>query len=130
MLNYGYGILASRTWAALLHAGLDPFAGMLHADRSGKPSLVLDLMEELRAPAVDRAVLAYVRLGRPVRFDGNFLDEETRRAIADAVLERLEAPVVIGGKKYQLGSVVQRQARAVATAVRGEGGYKPFAMTW
>ncbi|MBK8252405.1 MAG: CRISPR-associated endonuclease Cas1 [Polyangiaceae bacterium] len=130
MLNYGYGILSSRCWAALLHAGLDPFAGMLHADRSGKPSLVLDLMEELRAPAVDRAVIAHVRLGQPVRFEGNFLDDSTRKAIAAAVLERLESPVMIAGKKYQLGSVVQRQARAVANHVRGEEPYKPFAMTW
>lgn len=130
LLNYGYGILTSRAWAALLHAGLDPFAGMLHADRSGKPSLALDLMEELRAPAVDRAVLAHVRLGQPVRFEGAFLDDATRRAIATAVLERLEAHVTIEGRKLQLGSVVQRQARAVATHVRGEGEYKPFAMTW
>lgn len=130
LLNYGYGILTSRAWAALLHAGLDPFAGMLHADRSGKPSLALDLMEELRAPAVDRAVLAHVRLGQPVRFEGAFLDDATRRAIASAVLERLEAPVTIAGRKLQLGSVVQRQARAIATHVRGEGEYKPFAMTW
>jgi len=130
LLNYGYGILASRTWATLLLAGLDPFAGMLHADRSGKPSLVLDLMEELRAPAVDRAVLAHVRLGRPVRFDGPRLDEDTRKLIAEAVLERLDAKVTVAGRSVQLGSVLQRQARAIATHVRGEGAYKPFAMTW
>lgn len=87
-------------------------------------------MEELRAPAVDRAVLAHVRLGQPVRFEGAFLDEATRRAIAAAVLERLEAQVTIAGRRLQLGSVVQRQARAIATFVRGEGEYKPFAMTW
>jgi CRISPR-associated protein Cas1 len=130
LLNYGYGILASRAWAALLLAGLDPFAGMLHADRSGKPSLVLDLMEELRPPAVDRAVLAHVRLGKPVAFDGARLGDETRRAIADAVLERLVATVTVAGRKLQLGSVLQQQARAVAVHVRGEGAYKPFAMTW
>ena len=130
LLNYGYGILASRTWAAILHAGLDPFAGMLHADRSGKPSLVLDLMEELRAPAVDRAVLSYVRLGRPIRFEGSQLDEESRKNIAEAVLERLAAPVTVQGRKVLLGSIVQRQARSLATHVRGEGSYKPFAMTW
>lgn len=129
-LNYGYGILSSRVWAALLHAGLDPFAGMLHADRSGKPSLVLDVMEELRAPAVDRAVLAHVRLGKSLGFDGSRLDEPTRKAVAEGVLERLEAKVTVAGRKVQLGSVLQRQARAIATHVRGEGDYQPFAMTW
>lgn len=130
LFNYGYGILSSRVWAALLHAGLDPFAGMLHADRSGKPSLVLDLMEEFRAPAVDRAVLAHLRLGKPTRFDGKLLDEPTRRAIADAVRERLEGPVVVSGERLRLASVVQRQARAIAAHVRGEERYRPFAMTW
>jgi CRISPR-associated protein Cas1 len=60
MLNYGYGILYGNVWGAVLnagleHAGLEPFAGFLHVDRSGKPSLVLDLVEEFRQPVVDRA---------------------------------------------------------------------------
>lgn len=130
ILNYGYGILYSRVWAATLHAGLDPFAGFLHTDRPGKPSLVLDLVEELRAPVVDRAVLAYVGLGRPVRFDGKRLDDETRRAIADAVLERLDAPVRYRGRALRLSSVVQHQARSLATFLRGEGQWRGFTMYW
>jgi CRISPR-associated protein Cas1 len=41
-------------WGAALNAGLEPFAGFLHVDRPGKPSLVLDLVEEFREPVVDR----------------------------------------------------------------------------
>ncbi len=44
-LNYGYGILYSHIERAVLLAGLDPYAGFVHVDRSGKPSLVLDLIE-------------------------------------------------------------------------------------
>ncbi|MBI4917067.1 MAG: CRISPR-associated endonuclease Cas1 [Acidobacteria bacterium] len=130
LLNYGYGILASRVWAAVMLAGLDPFAGLLHVDRPGKPSMVLDLMEELRAPVVDRAVLAHVRLGQPVRFENRYLSDDTRRAIADAVLERLEGRVTVKGERHALASVVQQQARRVASFVRGEAEYRPFAMTW
>lgn len=130
LLNYGYGILASRTWAALMLAGLDPFAGFLHVDRSGKPSLVLDAMEEMRPCAVDRAVLAHVRLGQAVRLEGGRLDDATKKAISAAVLERLEGPVTRQGRRLQLGSVLQQQARSIAAAVRGDHGYKPFAMTW
>ncbi len=130
LLNYGYGILTSRVWAAVMLAGLDPFAGFLHADRPGKPSMVLDLIEEMRAPVVDRAVLAYVRLGQRVSFEGALLDEPTRKAIASAVVERLESSVVVRGRKMRVGSVVQQQARSVATFVRGEGKYRTFSMAW
>ena len=50
-LNYGYGILYSHVWGAAMNAGLEPFAGFLLVDRSGKPSLVLDLVE--RVPPTD-----------------------------------------------------------------------------
>src|SRR5260370_8880229 len=35
LLNYGYGILYSHVWGALVNAGLEPFAGYLHVDRPG-----------------------------------------------------------------------------------------------
>ena len=47
-----------------MNAGLEPFAGFLHVDRPGKPSLVLDLVEEFRQPVVDRAVIAAIAGGR------------------------------------------------------------------
>jgi CRISPR-associated protein Cas1 len=46
-----------------MNAGLEPFGGFLHVDRPGKPSLVLDLIEEFRQPIVDRAVLACLTKG-------------------------------------------------------------------
>ena len=57
-LNYGYGILYARAAGVLATAGLEPFAGFLHTDRPGKPSLVLDFVEGFRAACVDRPVLA------------------------------------------------------------------------
>lgn len=48
-LNYGYSILEKFCWSALENAGLELYAGLLHVDRPGKPSLVLDFMEEYRA---------------------------------------------------------------------------------
>jgi CRISPR-associated protein Cas1 len=61
--NYGYGILYNRVLSAATRAGLDPFAGYVHTDRPGKPSLVLDLIEEFRGPVVDRAVLGALGTG-------------------------------------------------------------------
>ena len=130
LLNYGYGILYARVWASLLNAGLDPFAGFLHVDRPGKPSLVLDAIEEFRAPVVDRAVIAYVNQGRPVRFEGRLMSDATRKAIAECVNERLSTRVVHRGRRIALQSVVQAQARSLATFLRREGPYRPFTMYW
>ncbi len=56
-LSFGYGMLRVAVVGALEQVGLDPYIGYLHGVRSGKPSLALDLMEELRPLLVDRLVL-------------------------------------------------------------------------
>jgi len=130
MLNYGYGILYSKVWAALLQAGLEPFAGFLHTDRPGKPSLVLDCVEEFRQAVVDRTVIALVQKRVRMRMDDRFLAPKARRTLAGKVLERLEAEVPFEGKKYKLGSVIQLQARHLAAFLRGERGYRPYKFRW
>jgi len=60
LLSFGYALLRMRCVSALEHVGLDPQVGFLHPVRSGRPSLALDVMEELRAPFVDRFVLTLV----------------------------------------------------------------------
>ncbi len=92
-LNYGYGVLYNEVERAIVLAGLDPYAGFLHTDRPGKPSLVLDLIEPFRAPVVDRTILAMVGKGTSLDLDkrGN-LDRPTRALIAEKVNARLYAP--------------------------------------
>jgi len=63
MLNYGYGILEGEVWRAVYFAGLDPYGGFLHADRPGKPSLVLDLMEEFRQQLIDKTIMKLICKG-------------------------------------------------------------------
>jgi CRISPR-associated protein Cas1 len=130
LLNYGYGILYSHVWGAVVNAGLEPFAGFLHVDRPGKPSLVLDLTEEFRQPVVDRAVIAHVNLGERIEMHEGFLDLETRRAIGEKVMARLTAVETYKGKQYQVRSIVQMQARRLAAFLRGDGDYRPFAFKW
>lgn len=129
-LNYGYGILYTQVWGAIVNAGLEPFAGFLHVDRPGKPSLVLDLVEEFRQPLVDRAVIALFTKGASVAMREGLLDDASRRAVASAVVERLEAEVMLRGRRHRMKSVIQAQARRVAACVRGEGMYRPFAFKW
>jgi len=64
VLSFLYVLLASDIQSALETVGLDPAVGFLHAIRPGRPSLALDLMEELRAPFCDRLALALFNRGQ------------------------------------------------------------------
>lgn len=130
MLNYGYGILYSQIWSAVLLAGLEPFAGFMHVDRPGKPSLVLDLIEEFRQPVVDRVVIAMFGKGYQAELKEGKLSAQTRKELAKRILARLEVSESYEGKKHKLSTIIQRQARSIATFVRGEGKYRPFVGGW
>lgn len=131
-LNYGYGVLYGQVEWAIVLAGLDPYAGFIHADRPGKPSLVLDLVEEFRQPVVDRAVFALLNRGAAIKLDeAGRLVEETRQALVSRVFERLETPEKYGAKKLPLRQILQNQARRLATFVRGERErYQGFEVKW
>jgi CRISPR-associated protein Cas1 len=60
MLSFAYTLLVHDVTGALESVGLDPYVGFLHTDRPGRPSLALDLMEELRSIIADRMVLTLV----------------------------------------------------------------------
>lgn len=60
LLSFGYALLMQDCAGAAAGVGLDPAVGFLHEERPGRLSLALDLMEELRAPVVDRLVVALV----------------------------------------------------------------------
>lgn len=60
LLSYFYTLLTHECRAACESVGLDPCAGFLHRDRPGRPSMALDLMEELRPVVADRMVLSLI----------------------------------------------------------------------
>jgi CRISP-associated protein Cas1 len=63
LLSFGYTQLANAIHAMVESAGLDPYLGALHAPKYGRPSLVLDLLEEFRPVVVDTAVLRALNVG-------------------------------------------------------------------
>ena len=154
LLNYGYGILYSQVWSALTLAGLEPFAGFLHVDRPGKPSLVLDFIEEFRQPIVDRVVFAMINKRFKVEWEDSDSDaakaahqstkpdaetetptqrrlsQQTRRALADRVLARLQETERFERKDQKLCNIIQLQARHLAMHLRRERDYHPFTSTW
>lgn len=132
ILNYGYGILQARVEHALVLAGLDPYAGFLHADRPGKASLIFDLIEEFRQAVVDRPLLGLVTRGLVIgQDDQGRLVDETRQKLAERLRERLDATELYEGKRQPLRHILQCQARHIATFVRNDRPhYTPFVMGW
>ncbi len=63
-LSFLYTVLLGECVTALHAAGLDPGFGILHAEQKRRPSLALDLMEELRPLIVDQVVVEAARTHR------------------------------------------------------------------
>lgn len=59
-LSFGYTVAGALLEGELAGVGLDPMVGFLHRPEHGRPSLALDLLEELRSPLVDATVLGLV----------------------------------------------------------------------
>ena len=125
-LNYGYAILRSQIWHAILIAGLEPYVGVLHVDRPGKPSLALDLMEEYRPWVVDRTIIKM----RSTLQGAKELSPPIRKHIATAVLETFESRLPYHGKQLTLSSILQRQVYRLAGHFMGKKTYKPLLFKW
>ncbi len=131
MLNYLYSILASEVWIALLVSGLDPIAGFLHMDSPRRPGLVYDLMEEFRAPIVDKVVLNIaLKEGGSLKSwidDRMRLTKEARMLLSSSMLERLEVKYSYGGVKLPFRLHILRQSRKIVRYLRGMSPrYVPF----
>ena len=129
LLSYSYALLLANCISGLTAAGLDINVGFLHADRPGKPSLALDLMEEFRPMLADRLVLTLVnrRQIQPDDFDireGGAVEikEKARRVIVTAWQERKQESIVhpLLGQETTVGLLMHHQARILARTLRGE----------
>jgi CRISPR-associated protein Cas1 len=132
-LSFLYALLRHDCVSALTAVGLDPFVGFLHADRPGRESLALDLMEEFR-PWVERLALTLLNRGelKASQFatrDGGAVElgEAPRKALVAAYQQRKqeEATHPLLQEKVRHGQLVFIQARLLARALRAQEDYTP-----
>ncbi len=136
LLSFIYTLLAHDASAALQGVGLDPQVGFLHAERPGRPSLALDLMEEFRPFLADRLALSLVNL-RQVQGSGFRktdsgaveMTDETRKELLVAYQKRkqeeIQHPFI--GETAPVGLLLHLQALLLARFLRGDlDGYPPF----
>jgi CRISPR-associated protein Cas1 len=136
LLSFLYAMLGHDCRSALESVGLDPQVGFLHADRPGRASLALDLMEEFRPVLADRLALSLVNrrqiaAGDFVIEDGGAvsLTDTARKAVLVAWQERkrdeLRHPFL--DETAPLGLVPHLQALLLSRHLRGDlDGYPPF----
>jgi CRISPR-associated protein Cas1 len=129
MLSFVYTLLVHDVASALECVGLDPAVGFLHKDRPGRPSLALDLMEELRPVLADRLVLSLINrkqisvsdLTRP-EGGGVFLNDNGRKAVIVAWQKRKQEELEHPFSEEQIcwGQVCHMQALLLARYLRGD----------
>ena len=136
LLSFVYALLTTDCRAALESVGLDPAVGYLHADRPGRPSLALDLVEEFRPFFADRLVLSLINRRQLARKDFRSLDngavlltDQGRKALLVAYPERkrdeIQHPFI--DEKVTLGLAWFVQAQLLARHLRGDlDAYPPF----
>lgn len=134
LLSLAYSVLA-RDISGTLHAvGLDPQVGFLHADRPGRDSLALDLLEEFRAYIADRLVLSL--LNRQQIKSNDFesdvsgavrLKDEARKTFFTSLQQRKQEVILhpFLNEKVEIGLLPHIQSMLLAKHLRGDLQYYP-----
>lgn len=136
LLSFLYTLLTNEAVSALETVGLDPYVGFLHADRPGRPSLALDLIEELRPVFADRLALSLVNRKQILakgfthkESGGVIMDEDTRKIVITAWQERKKEEILHPFLKERIsfGLIPHVQATLLARYLRGDlDAYPPF----
>ncbi len=124
LLNYLYGMLYTAVHLALLKSGIDPFMGVLHADRYGDaPTLVFDAIEPYR-PWADEVAMALVSGLRATWFQpdpearGLWLSGEAKGAVIDAMLAHLEGVSSHSGRNVRRLAQIDLEAQQLAAFLK------------
>lgn len=135
VLSFLYALLTNDVRSSLEAVGLDPYVGILHTDRPGRPSLALDLMEEFR-PIADRIALRLVNLGMIsgdgfiVEGGGSYMMNDQTRAVVISEWQKMKSQEIYHPfieEKVQTGILPHIQSMLLAKCIRGDlDGYPPF----
>ena len=128
MLSLAYAMLTRHLTVALAATGLDPYRGLFHAPRYGRPSLALDVMEPFRPLIADSVVLSVINTGEVALGDfvitatGTTLTAAGRRRFVAAFERRLsqETTHPLFGYRLSMRRLLIMQARLLGRHLLGE----------
>ena len=137
LLSLGYTLLFKDVYALVNVVGFDPFQGFFHETHFGHPALASDLMEEFRAPVVDRLVLRLLhkQIIKPGHFRGKGEHIKLTRDGLNRVVTQYRAGRDTRILHPRLGTnltfyqCMEEQVRLVARVILGtEAEYQPFVL--
>lgn len=128
LLSFAYAMLAKECLVALWGEGLDPWWGLYHQARHGRPALALDLMEPFRPIIADSVVITAINTGMvgPRDFvsnaNGCALQPNGRKAFLRAWEQRLDQLYTHPEFDYRCSwrTILRIQARLLARWLRGD----------
>ena len=128
LLSFGYSLLTRTMLTALAAVGLDPYMGLYHRPRHGRPALALDLMEPYRPIITDSCVLQVINNGEVNRNDfltngpAWALNPAGRKAFIAAYERRLDQETThpVFGYRLSMRRLIDVQARLLARYLQGE----------
>lgn len=133
LLSFGYVLVGNELQALLDAMGFDPYLGFYHQVDYGRPSLALDLLEELRAALVDRFSVGLLNLGilKPQDFvetseKGVVLSREALKTWFAQYEKELTSTVALGGESLTWRQIFRRQAERLARTLLHDEPYQAF----
>jgi CRISP-associated protein Cas1 len=135
LLSFCYGLLAKEMLAACLAVGFDPYIGLYHRPRFGRPALALDLAEEFRPLLADSTVLTLINNREIIHSDfvvragAVALTAGGRKTVIRAWERRMTTEVrhPMFGYKVSYRRAAELQARLLAARLTGElPAYQPL----
>ncbi len=128
LLSFCYSMLAKDLVAICLGVGLDPYLGVYHRSRYGRPALALDLAEEFRPLVADSVVIGLLNNGEITgrdfirRAGAVALTSDGRRRVLAAYERRLDTEIrhPVFGYRISYRRVLDVQARLLAAVMVGE----------
>jgi len=128
MLSLAYALLTRVFTTAISATGLDPYMGLYHRPRHGRPALALDLMEPFRPIVADSCVIQAINNGEVKPSDFVFngpacsLKTGGRKAFIAAFERRMEQETThpLFGYRVSMRRLIEVQARLFARHLQGE----------
>ena len=133
LLSFGYVLVGNELQALLDAMGFDPYLGFFHQIDYGRPSLALDLLEEVRAALVDRFSVRLLNLGILQQDDFATTPEKGMRLRREALKlyfveygKELTSPVSLGEESLTWRQLFRRQAERLARLLLEDEPYEAF----